>query len=426
MGSLSNRSIEDLPLLGPEEIAGWASDLEGSLERLFDRHPEGLARGAGSRLLVFGSEALRRIAANESAGNMPADILSASAFNITADGAPIDADEPAARSLARLVANQVFTANPPLHGPTRQLFMRQFMPRQLPRFADLIGQTVSTLLVEAHDKGEVEFGHDVAERLTARFWAQVLGLTTDEEARAQRLISTMSPMFYLVRTPEETVSADAAAAEYLAMVSAAVDRSLAQGGHPILQDMAADFAAILEEGRPESLGMMLAANLIDGFHTAAVASVNAVQSLLRNPDVLTQVRADQKLVPAVFFEAVRLNPPVVLTQRFALRDFDYEGLTVPAHTPIVMLWIAGNRDPKAFTDPNRMDLTRPQRGDTTFGGGAHICPGKNIARALVEAVLTGVTAQDVRIEAVTATDEWTPRSSMRQLTQMPVRISVGA
>jgi cytochrome P450 len=250
-------------------------------------------------------------------------------------------------------------------------------------------------------------------------------LTADEETRARHLISALSPMFYLVRTPEETLSADAAAAEYLAMVSAVVERGLSQGDQPILQDMAADFSAILEPGRPESLGMMLAANLIDGFHTAAVAAVNAVCGLVRNPEVLAQVRADQSLVPAAFFEIIRLNPPVVLTQRYALRDFEYDGLTVPADTPLVMLWIAGNRDPKAFADPNRMDLSRQQRGDVTFGGGAHICPGRNIARALVEAVLRGVTAPGVQIEALADVDEWTPRSSMRQLSQSPMRVFVG-
>ncbi|KQZ28320.1 cytochrome P450 [Caulobacter sp. Root1472] len=418
------RRIEDLPSLEPAELAGWAANLDGSLVRLFERYPDGLAQGAGSRLLVFGAEPLRRIAATEAAGNMPADVLSSSAFNVGPDGAPVEPEIPAASSLAKLVSNQVFTANPPLHGPTRQLFMRQFVPKQLPRFAGLIEATVATLLQEAGARTQVDFGTDVAERLTARFWAQVLGLTADEEARARHLISALSPMFYLVRTPDETLSADAAAAEYLDMVSAAVERGLSQGDNPLLQDMAADFSAILQPGRPESLGMMLAANLIDGFHTAAVAAVNAVYGLVRNPEVLAKVRADQSLVPAAFFETIRLNPPVVLTQRYALRDFDYDGLTVPVDTPLVMLWIAGNRDPKAFAEPNRIDLSRPQRGDGTFGGGAHICPGRNIARALVEAVLRGVTAPGVQIEAAAAMDDWMPRSSMRQLSQSPMRVSV--
>lgn len=324
--------------------------------------------------------------------------------------------------MARLVKNQVFTANPPLHGPTRQLLARQFIPKQLPRFAPLIQDTVELLVAEACACESVDFGHQFTERLTARFWAELLGLTPQEEVRAKALIGALTPMFFLVRTDEETLSADAAAAEYLDLVSAAVDRAVETGGNDLIDEMEADFQAIEHPDRPESLGVMLAANLIEGFHTAALAAANAVFCLLRQPDALSRVRGDPSLVAAAVFEGLRLAPPVILTQRYALEDFVHEGVLVPQGTPIIMLWIAGNRDPKAFAEPSRLDLDRRQRGDATFGGGAHLCPGKNVARTLAEAVLRGVTAPNIAIELVDHDYEWIPRSSMRQLGALPVRI----
>ena len=172
---------------------------------------------------------------------------------------------------------------------------------------------------------------------------------------------------------------------------------------------------------PIALKVWVAANLIVGFHTAALAAANAVFCLLRRPDALARVRGYPSLVAAAVFEGLRLAPPIILTERYALEDFVHEGVLVPQGTPIIF-WIAGNRDPKAFAQPARLDLDRRQPGDATFGGGAHLCPGKNVARTFAEVVLGGVTAPNIAIELVDHDYEWIPRSSMRQLGALPVRI----
>jgi cytochrome P450 len=292
----------------------------------------------------------------------------------------------------------------------------------MPRFAPIATAAVAALIEEAAHRDTIDFVHEFAERLTARFWAHLLGMDGTEEARIVDLVAAMSPMFYFVKTPEETYAADHATREYLDIISWAVARTLASGDSAMLSGLAEDFNAIEHPQRPENLGVMLASNLIDGFHTAALGAANAVLNLLRHPGALERVRADPKLIGAAFFEGVRLAPPVILTQRYALEALEHHGVHIPAGTPIAMVWIAGNRDPEAFDNPERFDLDRPQRGDTTFGGGAHICPGRNVARMLGEAVLAGVTATDIILELVDDDIRWLPRTTMRQLVDLRVRL----
>jgi cytochrome P450 len=348
---------------------------------------------------------------------MPAEILTGrSSFPINGDFVG------GGEQMARLIANQIFVANGSLHTQSRQLLVRQFMPKSMPAFAPIAAAAVSKLIDRAVDRSSIDFLQAFAEPLTARFWAELLGMDGSEEARIAELVTAMSPMFFFIKTQEETRTADHATREYLEIVSRAVDRSLARGESPLLREMADEFDTIDDPNRPESFGVMLASNFIDGFHTAALGAANAVLNLLRNPDALARVRENPGLVSAAFFEGVRLEPPVVLTQRYAFEAVEHDGILIPAGTAIAMVWIAGNRDPAAFPDPHAFRLDRPMRGDATFGGGAHICPGRNVARMLGETVIAGLTSPDVQVQLVDETVAWLPRSTMRQLVDLKLQV----
>jgi hypothetical protein len=74
-----------------------------------------------------------------------------------------------------------------------------------------------------------------------------------------------------------------------------------------------------------------------------------------------------------------------------------------------------------FVDPDAEEM-RQQHPNATFGGGIHICPGRNVARVIIDSVLRGLMSPGVAIE-LTGPVEWIPRSTMRQPIRMPVVIS---
>jgi len=97
----------------------------------------------------------------------------------------------------------------------------------------------------------------------------------------------------------------------------------------------------------------------------------------------------------VFKEALRLTPPVPFIPRRTVREFEFEGVTIPANTNISVSPGFVHMMPELWTDPEKFDPDRfsPNRAEdrnhkfawSPFGGGAHKCLGIHFAYMQVKA-----------------------------------------
>ena len=69
---------------------------------------------------------------------------------------------------------------------------------------------------------------------------------------------------------------------------------------------------------------------------------------------------------------------------------------------------AANRDPRAWKDPVRFDITRKKSPHVAFGGGAHICIGAPLARLEAQVALGRLFARfpNLRLADPTAAPVW--------------------
>lgn len=69
------------------------------------------------------------------------------------------------------------------------------------------------------------------------------------------------------------------------------------------------------------------------------------------------------------------------TVRTPLADLELAGVAVPQGSMVVLYLAGANRDPDAYDDPNRFDLTRTGGAEhLAFSAGIHYCLGAPLAR----------------------------------------------
>lgn len=423
-------AIADLVAVEDMGFTGGRRGLRAFCAQAFREGAPRFLRTRAHEVVLFRHADLRGFGVLPEVGSMAPAVLFPGLLDMGKGDAPQDASPPLGAAIAEVISNQVFTANPPIHGPLRRLLQGQLGPKQAAAMEEVAGALLRDILCTLPDGSEIDFVTDVAEQLTARFWGARIGMTDAEVQEAAHAARGMTALFYLDPDAETIAHADAAMARYRRVVSAAARRSLAQGGHSFVTELAEGLARIDlpddpgEAGIvPKDVGALLAGNLVDGFHTAALACVNTLYALLHHPDAYAQVRETPALIPAAVMEALRCEPPVILLKRQALRDVVHDGVRIPAGTAVVMMWGAGNHDPSVYPDPLAFRLDRAHSGVTTFGTGVHICPGRNMAAMLARVLLRTLEEEGIGFAPCDPGEgAWIEGHMMNQLRTLPVRV----
>ncbi|MCL7382272.1 cytochrome P450 [Streptomyces sp. 35G-GA-8] len=136
--------------------------------------------------------------------------------------------------------------------------------------------------------------------------------------------------------------------------------------------------------------------LFGGYETTVARIGTCVSLLLANPEQWQALLHDPGLIPGAVEETLRMsmpNPHNGGMPRYALTDFEIDGVTIRTGDFVLLNIIAANHDETAFADPGRVDVTRDTTGSLMFGHGAHYCVGAMLARMQLRVVLTQLVAR---------------------------------
>jgi cytochrome P450 len=275
----------------------------------------------------------------------------------------------------------IIMQDPPEHDRMRALVSRVFTPRAVTALEPMIREVITGIL-DGCDPDGFDAVADFSGPFPVEIISRMLGVP---EADRQQIRHWLDAMLHrepgeMNPTPEGAAAAIESVVYFQNLVA---DKRIRPG-----DDMISRLTEV-EVDRGDGTTTRLDNDEIAGFATllggAGAETVtklvgNAVVLFARNPAQWRKVLDDPGVIPAAVEEILRYLPPSQYQGRYSVRESVYDGVTIPAGHPTLLVTGSANRDERFFDRPDDFDIERPPSLALGFGYGVHSCLGAALAR----------------------------------------------
>ena len=301
--------------------------------------------------------------------------------------------------------------DPPDHTRLRSLVSKAFTPRAVEAMRPRIALLADELLAKVEARRSMDLVAEFAAPLPVIVIAELLGIPAADHEQFRRVSDEAVKLLGDGPLAEKKrgVAGMRAIRDYFAAIVAA------RRSDP-RSDLISALVAAEEAGDRLSLAELLSTLvllLVAGNETTTKLIGNAILALLRNPHELERLRADPGLMENAVEELLRYDGPVQLTSRLAREDRDLCGRTARKGDQVVLLLAGANRDPSAFSDPDRLDLGRRDVRHLAFSQGIHFCLGAQLARLEASLALGALVTRLPGLRLADASIRWSTNTVLR-------------
>jgi cytochrome P450 len=275
---------------------------------------------------------------------------------------------------------QMISMDPPRHDRLKKIVGKAFTPKRIADHEDAIRSIVTGVFDRFEPGQECDLVADIARPIPARVIGSLLGTPEEDDPKLvhwtnvatafedegirtgwdDSMDEVRDSVEYIVKIKEQR-EAEPRDDLLTALIQAEVD-----GDKLTDLEIAVFFVLLLSAGNDS---------------TRATYSATML-ALMRNPEQRQLLIDDPSLIPNAVEEGLRCFPAFAFMGRAATRDTELQGQQIKEGDRVLLWYVASNRDPEVFEDPDRFDVTRENADDhQAFGaGGRHFCLGAALAR----------------------------------------------
>ena len=312
--------------------------------------------------------------------------------------------------------------DPPEHTRLRRLTSKVFHVRSMQAMRPQVASIAAWLLDRIGEREEFDFIAEFAGPLPCLVIMAMLGVERGELARVKRLSDDMALFIGSSRVAAEKYDTAQAATQEMA----AFFRDLIADRRAVPRDDLLSELVALRDGDDRLSDDELVATcillLFAGHETTTNHIANGLLSLMRFPGEMQRLREDPSLANDAVEELLRYDGPSGAQVRIVQVEHGLHGKTLRPGERVFMMLNAANRDPRAYPDPDRLDLHRDGVPHLTFGYGPHICLGFPLARTEGQVAFPAVLARYRHLEPASAPQEWLNSLVFRGMKALPVRV----
>lgn len=320
-------------------------------------------------------------------------------------------------------ARYLLSSDPPDHTRLRTLVNKAFSRRYILELRDEIAATAARLLSDLDGRDEYDFIAEFAAPLPVTVVGNILGVEPSMHAAFRRWSNNVTAggnADALSEQQRAVIRSDANDFReyFLARINAVRKKPE--------DNLISALVHAEETGQKLSADEVLALSvllLIAGNETTTNLLSNAMVTLAQFGDEEKLARSERSLIPALIDESLRFQSPVQLLFRRATANTEIAGQKLPQDAIVMPIFASANRDERAFSTPERVDIRRTDlRNQLAFGWGIHLCLGKALANLEGEVALNALFDRYARVEINTPQIEWCDAFYLRGPKNLPVRV----
>lgn len=331
---------------------------------------------------------------------------------------------PLTKDFDRFQHDHMLDNEPPKHTRLRSLMVKAFTSSRVERLRAKIQHVVDALIDRVADRGRMDLLVEFAEPIPVAIIGELLGVPEEDRHLLRPWSAKMVKLYEVGYTDDQARAANQAVVEFSAYVKNLAHQRQQQPRDDLIS------ALVRVEEHGEVLTMEeLVANCILLLNAGHEATVNGTTlgllSLHHNPDQMALACEAAQQNNLEFFktateELLRYDTPLPMFERWALQDFQFNGVHLQRGMEVGLLYASGNRDPRRFHDPDGLDLTRKDNPHLTFGLGIHYCIGAPLARLELQVAFATLLRRLPEIRIAKEPVEYTGGFIIRGHKAMPV------
>jgi len=310
----------------------------------------------------------------------------------------------------------VATTDGGTHAAYRRPMNKHFSVPAIVKMRTRVEEIVDGIIVEAAERGEVDFVEDIGGPLALRVILSLLGVP-ESDWEYLRLISWQSSA---ASDPMKT-HWDARAkildyAENLAMDRRKNPRD----------DFATIVAQLTMDGDPLSIHEMrtwIFAMIAGGLETTRNTAATGMYAYMENPDQARLLREDPTLSSSALDEVLRWVTPAKNRLRIAAEDFEFGGKNIRTGDWVVGFLASANKDERQYEDPHRFDIRRTPNEHLSLGLGRHLCLGRALARLELTVLFEKLFSAFSDIQRTENELAWIADAQVTGFHRLPVKVT---
>jgi cytochrome P450 len=263
------------------------------------------------------------------------------------------------------------TLDPPMHRHYRALLNAGLSPKAVrelePEIRTLVAATIETF----RNRGHCEFISEFAEVLPIGIFMRMVNLPVSD-------VRFLKPWADQINRPDGDMEPEEVMRRFADYLRPHIRSRASSPGSDLLSQIVC--GVVEGQPLPEADAIELCTQVLIGGMDTVVSFLGFMMIFLaRNSGHRRQLLDDRALISAAVDEFLR-RFPIVQNGRLVVTDYEYSGVTMKAGDLVIMPGVLHGLDEREHVDPLAVDFTRKSGAHSTFGNGAHRCPGAMLAR----------------------------------------------